>query len=404
MTLHGVGSQRLLIALVVLVLAAPAWAQQAPQQSTTGPAPPPGVVSAPLSGAKSIAMIEGVPAYEWRHGCGPTAVGMVIGYYDAHGYDDLIPGDASTQTDAVDQVIASGGSLFTGPVTPERHFEDYAVPIDFNPPAQTDNCIVEGRPPHTDDCLADFMETSRSTENNCYGWSWSSDIRPAFQDYVAYVDPASRYTPTALPYHWTMMSFDLLKTEIDNGRPMVFLVDSSGDGSTDHFVPIIGYDDGPPQSYIYYDTWDLDPHQAEFREMSDSYEWGVWGGWTFQLEGGSFYFARLPQGGTFGLGDALELWVEAGNAQGDVTYQWSKDSADLPGETHYVYEVASLAKADEGWYSCRVTDESKAVYQTPPVFVQVAEVPVPAAGCLALSVSVAALLGLGRRAVRRRRE
>lgn len=396
-------SKNRLLAVVCTVLAAtvPALAQPSPQQSTTGPTPPPGVVSPPLCGSKSMTMIEGVPAYLWRHGCGPTAVGMVLGYYDDRGYDDLIPGDASTQTDEVQQIIASGGALFPGPVTPEQHFEDYSIPIEFGPPAQTDDYITAGRTPHMDNCLADFMDTSKSTRNNCYGWSWSNDMAPAFEDYVAYADVSSSYTATATRYYWSEMPFDLLKTEIDNGRPMAFLVDSDGDGNTDHFVPVIGYDDGPPQAYIYYDTWDTAPHQAEFREMFSAYEWGVWGGWTFHLEGGAFYFSRLPQGGTYALGDGLELWVEAGNTQGAVTFQWAKDGADLPGETHYVYEVESLAESDEGWYACRVTDEGKGMYETPPVFVDVVVIPVPASGYAALGLLFAACLLAGLAAVLR---
>ena len=49
-------------------------------QSTTGPTPPPGVVCQPLSNFKSTGSIVGVPPYLWRHGCGPTAVGLVVGY------------------------------------------------------------------------------------------------------------------------------------------------------------------------------------------------------------------------------------------------------------------------------------------------------------------------------------
>ncbi len=75
-------------------------------------------------GARSV-VIDGVPGYEWRHGCGPTAIGMVIGYHDTHGFDALIPGDASTQTSEVDQAIASERS----PGDP-GHYEDYSLPYD----------------------------------------------------------------------------------------------------------------------------------------------------------------------------------------------------------------------------------------------------------------------------------
>ena len=38
-----------------------------------------------------VVTISDVPSYKWYHGCGPTAAGMIIGYWDAHGYDNLIP-------------------------------------------------------------------------------------------------------------------------------------------------------------------------------------------------------------------------------------------------------------------------------------------------------------------------
>jgi len=241
------------------------------------------VVSPPLGDSKAAVTITGVPPYLWRHGCGPTAVGMVTGYWDAKGFDTLIPGSAATQTAAVDQAIASGGdSLSPYPAGSEQHYEDYASPEDDYPSMQTDDAVEQGRTPHADNCLADFMRTSRSSANNYYGWSWSTDILPSFNGYAAL--RSSRYAPTGQTYYYGFsLTFTVLKQEIDAGRPMVFLVDSSGDGETDHFVTVIGYNDGTPQTYIYYNTWDLDAHEAQFRGMSSSYEWGVFAGWSFNL-------------------------------------------------------------------------------------------------------------------------
>ena len=80
--------------------------------------------------------ISSVPAYDWRHGCGPTAAGMVIGYWDGQGYGALVPGDAYTQTTAVDTMIASGNSdLDLG-----TNFSDYCFPVEYSftdPPCPT---------------------------------------------------------------------------------------------------------------------------------------------------------------------------------------------------------------------------------------------------------------------------
>jgi len=283
-------------ASVVLLAAAAVLADvDGPQQSTTGPTPPPAVVErdalkamAPPAPGGVQHTIPGVPGYLWRHGCGPTAVGMVVGYYDTQGYNDLIPGDANTQTAAVDQAMASGGtSSSPNPPGSEQHYEDYARPEDSPPTLLTDDYITNGRTPHTDDSIADYMDTSKSTRNNYYGWSWSSDICPSFTGYVNQQNAS--YSPTCTEYRWSTgaLTWAVLTNEIDNGRPMVFLVDSDGDGSTDHFVTIVGYDDGTPQKYGCLDTWAPAStiRWEQFRGMSSSYSWGIWGGWTFQLQG-----------------------------------------------------------------------------------------------------------------------
>ena len=79
-----------------------------PQQSKTWPTPPPGI-KAKVRELDILANVQlsSVPPYSWRRGCEPTSVGMVIGYYDGLGDNGLIPGDASTQTGAVNQGIAS---------------------------------------------------------------------------------------------------------------------------------------------------------------------------------------------------------------------------------------------------------------------------------------------------------
>ncbi len=254
-----------------------------PQQSTTGPELPPGVSPArhdDVTLDRDDKLMTGVPGYLWRHGCGPTAVGMVIGYYDGHGFPDLIPGDASTQTWEVNQAIASQGNAGN-----PQHYEDYSLPIDNGQPTPIPD---KSEPPagdeHASNCIADFMHTSWSAEWNYYGWSWSSDIGPAFFDYVEYAAP--EYEQTYSNFYYNSGTWDLVKTEIDNDRPLVFLVDTNGDGSTDHFITVIGYRD--TQGYNEYgclDTWSP-PDQVRwcrFRGMAQGNAWGIYGGTKFHL-------------------------------------------------------------------------------------------------------------------------
>jgi len=258
-----------------------------PQQSTSDPFPSEGVEAVPLTGQiftgepggteKTI----GVPGYAWRHGCGPTAVGMVLGYYDVIGFIDLFDGSAVTQTSSVDQGIASERTDLN-----PGHYRDYSQPIDGGLPSPApDRSELPAGDEHTSDSVADFMETSFSSRSNYYGWSWSSDISPSFLDYVQlrnadYISDSNFYSKATGSLSWIVLT-----TEINNNRPMVFLVDTNSDGYTDHFVTVVGYRDSPQQQYGCLDTWApvATVRWCDFNTMASGQLWGIWGGWSFSL-------------------------------------------------------------------------------------------------------------------------
>jgi len=275
----------LLVAVLILPLF-PTFSQipDEPQQSKTGPEPPPGVKPklpvVPLMPG-GLEQTLPVPGYRWRHGCGPTAVGMVVGYYDMQGYEDLIPGSAATHTETVSQCIASQANAGN-----PKHYEDYCLPMD-----DTTTSILpdKSEPPsgdeHPNDSIADFMKTSWSAVNNRYGWSWSNDVGPAFSSYVNLRN--SSYGPFWTEYYMSngTLNWSVLTTEINNGRPMVFLVDTDANGQTDHFVAVVGYRDSPTQQYGCLDTW-IPPdviRWCEFKAMAQGQSWGVAFGWSFRL-------------------------------------------------------------------------------------------------------------------------
>jgi len=237
------------------------------QQSTLGPTRPSNVSKGIIKDISSLQkgtskVIDAVPSYLWYRGCGPTSLGMVLGYYDLHGFPDLITGDASTQTNEVNSAIAS-----------DQHYNDYSLPLDYSPNLLQDKSNLGGA--HASNCLADFMNTSWSSRQNYWGWSWSSDIAPSFVGYVNKIN--SQYiVTTSYVYYTNPQKWDLYKNEIDNNRPVVLLVDSNGDGATDHFVAGIGYDDNTSQ-YAIYDTWDNNIHWYQWRDISSAYSWGIYG-------------------------------------------------------------------------------------------------------------------------------
>jgi len=267
-----------------------------PQQSTTGPTPPQEVMMRDaekefmLLGVPPAApvVIAGVPDYLWRHGCGPTAVGNVVGYYDSHGFDDLITGDANTQTYDTNQAMASGGdSGNPNPAGSEKHYEDYSRPQDddTNFPIIADDYITAVRIPHANDCIGDYQDTSKSTRNNRYGWGWSNDLGPSFTGYVNQKNAS--YNPTYTEYSpvsGNALTWAVLTNEINNNRPMVFLVDSEGDGLADHFVTVVGYDVATSQ-YGFLDTWNVIPvgiRWETFQGIGNG-PWSIWGGWSLKL-------------------------------------------------------------------------------------------------------------------------
>jgi hypothetical protein len=276
------------IAFLLILAMAPIVALDVTAQlATSGPNPPPnaGPKRGPVTGLDALTRtIAGVPAYRWRHGCGPTAVGMVVGYHDGNGVPDLIPGSAATQTNDVNQAIASQGSGTRG-VGVQKHYEDYSLPMDSSGAIQKDSSETYPVNCHLNDCIGDFMHTSWSANGLRYGWSYSNKIAPSFTSYVTLKCP--NHTATVQQYSMgSSLTWALLKSEIDADHPMVFLVDTNQDGQTDHFVTVVGYNEtSTSNQYGCLDTWNpvSTIRWEEFRTMSTSYNWGVWGGWTFRI-------------------------------------------------------------------------------------------------------------------------
>ncbi|MEW5702233.1 MAG: FG-GAP-like repeat-containing protein [Candidatus Zixiibacteriota bacterium] len=262
------------IALWALITASTAWSQQ----STTGPKPPPGIERGRTEKRLSQVVIPGVPAYLWQHGCGPTAVGMVVGYYDNF-RPNFVPGNSATQTAAVNAMIAGDNENFVCGAAYSDHYHDYSCPIDNAPgPFQPDRSETGGA--HVSNCVGDFMRTSWSAAYNFYGWSWFTDVSTSFMNYVNSVDAMAN--PAAAEHDYYSFIWVRLKAEIDSGRPVVLLVDTNADGVTDHFVTALGYDDVTTEVGIY-DTWDTQLHWITWRPMAYGVSWGIYGLTTFTL-------------------------------------------------------------------------------------------------------------------------
>lgn len=301
------------------------------QQSTTGPTPPEGTDRG-LSwrNPNSTVVISGVPCYLWFRGCGPTSLGMVVGYYDTHGFPDLMVGDGSTQTTGANNAIATS-----------EHFIDYSLPKDYYPNLQLDKSSLGGA--HSSNCLADFMKTSWSSQSNYWGWSWSSDVDDSFNNYVNYIN--SNYFRSSQFYYFnTGSSWNAYKNEINNNRPVVLLVDSNGDGYTDHFVTGIGYDD-VNNLYAIYDTWDNSIHWYQWRAMSSSYSWGIYNFSAHHIKYVIDASANPSAGGTtsgdgnFYNGETVNLQATANSGYSFVN--WTEGGTPVSTNNNYSFTASA---------------------------------------------------------------
>ena len=207
--------------------------------------------------------IPDVPAYNWYHGCGPTAGAMVFGYWDRHGFANLFDAAGSDLdlTSAVQDRISS----------PEHNAKYDPSPDRADLPD----------PPLTS--LATFMNTS--VDPRSYGGSYTTEIATGMRGYAAsraYAFEAQRQT---MNYGLTWEGYT---AEVDAGRPVLLYVDTNGSGSVNHAVAGIGYEDrgGDDFWYACYTTYSENESLAWKRFRPTGNAWGV----------GSATFVTPPDG------------------------------------------------------------------------------------------------------------
>jgi hypothetical protein len=233
------------------------------------------------------AVLSNVPAYNWYHGCTPTAVGSVMGYWDLHGYGNLFDAsgwDAVSQTANVQDQISSPAHNAKYDPTPDNS----SLPV----PAKTS--------------IADYLGTS--VDPLGYGSTYTSNIIYGMTGYASYRGYASTATQYTYLAGLISLTWSKLKSEIDAGRPMVFNVDSDGNGSNDHSVPVIGYQTVSGVNYYgCYTTWSEDEtvQWFRFRGMSSSYTFGISSGESFRITSAASSSAAMGSLGGVTSGGAV---------------------------------------------------------------------------------------------------
>lgn len=273
-------------------------------------------VALPAQAADVENVVPDVPSYQWYRGCGPTAAGMVVGYWDGAGYDDLIDGsnDWSSNQANIEQMIAS-----------DEHVDDFWG---------TD----APEPWHEFNCVADFMGASRDPLGD--GESYENKQHSGMTGYAEY----RGYSDAVGGWQYYGGLWERFVSEIDAGRPMEFFVDpdGSGDGQTsaDHYVTAFGYR---------YDG--SDPAGATNREYSlydpnyeDEQKWATFGpesgGTDYAIASASWFdpYDALPvadAGGPYVLDlDASDSVTLDGSGSSDADGEVAEWAWDLDGDTY----------------------------------------------------------------------
>ena len=151
--------------------------------------------------SRGLGWISGVPAYLWRCGCAPTAAGMVLGYWDSHGYPNF-PGEATLIADLA-------FAMHTG-VPPRSPNSTYDIDV---APGIEEVCA-----------------------NNGYG------------NFGAY---------------FQHISWDKVKAEVDASRPFVIHLQQPG-GYGNHSVTGRGYSDYAERHIFIHNTYDKSTHTIAY--------------------------------------------------------------------------------------------------------------------------------------------
>jgi hypothetical protein len=183
-------------------------------------------------------ILSGVPAYNWYHGCCPTAAASVFGYWDLHGYPNLF--DAAGW-----ETIRLTGNVQDQISSPAHNAKYDSYPDNPSLP----------EPPKTS--IAGFMGTSVGYVS--YGGTYVSDIEKGFMGYADF----RGYEFNSWYSWWYSLEGGLtsawkyLVNEINAGRPMQFATYTEYGW---HCIPVFGYDDRGSEGlwYALYTTWSED--------------------------------------------------------------------------------------------------------------------------------------------------
>lgn len=210
--------------------------------------------------------LSGPGDYDWWHGCSPTSAGMMMGYYDLHGYGNMVP-----NADAENHTFGSGPYAANDIIASSGHINDF-----YRNGYLGSGDDLAGAPTHSFNCLADFMGTSQDAYGNANGsttfWNYTDGSRlydwqiygygPSYygdsgmyglREFVEYrgYQTATLFNQYIYGHNGNTLgfTFDAYIAEIDAGRPVMIHVDG-------HSMYGYGYD-AATSEVLLHDTWSL---------------------------------------------------------------------------------------------------------------------------------------------------
>lgn len=207
------------------------------------------------------------PLYKWWYGCAPTAAGVIMGYWDARGFPNLVPGDAQTMTQGVKDMIADAPHIISGqenqprnPMLPPDYtgLKTYFGNGDYHNSPSYPNHEQNRR------SLADMMSTVD-------GITYETEVIRGTQRYLQ-----SRGATgwTLWEEDWGQFTFQDLKWSIDQGFPMLVQADTDANGLRDHATPAVGYNEATNQ-YAIVDTVKQEVRWYDFAPVLEGRAYGV---------------------------------------------------------------------------------------------------------------------------------
>lgn len=222
------------------------------------------------------AQLSNSPNYDWWYGCSPTSAGMLMGYYDIHGYGglqytNLIPGGVAELS-----TFGNPSAIANDAIASNGHIADFWTGYGNS----GDDPLASGRTrPDDFDSLADFMGTSQdnlgvgpngsnitNSDGSTTFWYYADGAVTPYTVLAPWADTSGMYgiyeyidycgygvaslfnqyiDALGLTYGFTYADYML---EIDAGRPVLI-------HTANHTMLGYGYDAASNLVYVY-DTWD----------------------------------------------------------------------------------------------------------------------------------------------------